>query len=340
MKKTIETIKDRIEAKEIKDLSEFATKSSQTKGRKRKIEDCPLRTNFQRDRDRIIHSKSFRRMKHKTQVFLAPFDDHFRTRLTHTLEVSQIARTIARALNINEDLTETIALGHDLGHTPFGHCGEGVLNEITGHFHHNEQSVRIVEILEDLNLCRETVDGILTHTWGYKPETLEAQTVQLADKLAYINHDIEDSIRAGIIAENDLPKDCINYFSSIQSKRLNKMITEIVNNSVDKPFVKMSDEGWCYTTKLREWMFNNVYEDSPAKLEESKSRNIIKELFKYYSKMLEQHCEKDKIQRVVTDYIAGMTDQYAVEKYKDIFIPKPLTTTKKDDALFRLAKML
>lgn len=334
------TIREQIENRENEYLSEFATKSRDTKGRLKPIEECPIRTAFQRDRDRIIHSKSFRRLKHKTQVFLAPFDDHFRTRLTHTLEVSQIARTISRALSLNEDLTEAIALGHDLGHTPFGHCGEGVLNEITGHFHHNEQSVRVVEILEDLNLCRETVDGILTHSWGYKPQTLEAQAVQLADKLAYINHDIEDSVRAGVISENDLPKECRDYFSSVQSKRLNKMIMEIINNSIDKPYVKMSDEAWEYTTKLRKWMFENVYIDSPAKMEEKKSRNIIKALFEYYSDMLKQYCDEDKIQRAVTDYIASMTDSYAIEKYKDIFIPKPLAMPQKDDNLIKLANML
>ncbi len=334
------TIKERLEDFEYTYLSDFAQKSKETKGRLRKIEDCPLRTNFQRDRDRIIHSKSFRRLKHKTQVFLAPFDDHFRTRLTHTLEVSQIARTLARALRLNEDLTEAIALGHDLGHTPFGHCGEGVLNEITGHFAHNEQSVRVVEKLEDLNLCRETVQGIYTHSWGLEPKTLEAQCVQLADKIAYINHDIEDSIRAGVISEEDLPKECREYFSSVQSKRLNKMITEIIKNSIEKPVVSMSEEGWAYTNILRDWMFKNVYTDSPAKLEEKKAKNIIKSLFEYYSEKLKDYCAEDKIQRAVTDYIASMTDSYAIEKYKDIFIPKPLAMPQRDENLIKLANMI
>ena len=334
------TIKERLEDVEYTYLSDFAQKSKETKGRLRKIEDCPLRTNFQRDRDRIIHSKSFRRLKHKTQVFLAPFDDHFRTRLTHTLEVSQIARTLARALRLNEDLTEAIALGHDLGHTPFGHCGEGVLNEITGHFAHNEQSVRVVEKLEDLNLCRETVQGIYTHSWGLEPKTLEAQCVQLADKIAYINHDIEDSIRAGVISEEDLPKECREYFTSVQSKRLNKMITEIIKNSIEKPVVSMSEEGWAYTNILRDWMFKNVYTDSPAKLEEKKAKNIIKSLFEYYSEKLKDYCAEDKIQRAVTDYIASMTDSYAIEKYKDIFIPKPLAMPQRDENLIKLANMI
>ena len=336
-----ESIRYKLEQREIDNLSEFATKSRFSKGRKKTEKECDLRTNFQRDRDRILHSKAFRRLKHKTQVFLSPFDDHFRTRLTHTLEVSQIARTISRSLALNEDLTEAIALGHDLGHTPFGHCGEGVLDELVkGGFHHNIQSVRVVEVLEDLNLCRETIDGILTHTWGYVPKTPEAQVVQLADKIAYINHDIEDSIRAGIISESDLPKDCIQYFSSIQSKRLNKMINEVVFNSLDMPKVAMSEEGWYYTTKLREWMFENVYVDSPAKLEEKKARRVIKELFALYVDMLKPYCDESKIERIVTDYISGMTDRYAVEKFKENFIPRGFQSSTKDDYLFKLANMI
>lgn len=336
-----ETIRYKLEQREIDNLSEYATKSRFTKGRRKSEDECNLRTNFQRDRDRILHSKAFRRLKHKTQVFLSPFDDHFRTRLTHTLEVSQIGRTIARALDLNEDLVEAVALGHDLGHTPFGHCGEGVLNELVkGGFHHNIQSVRVVEVLEDLNLCQETIDGILTHTWGYEPKTPEAQVVQLADKIAYINHDIEDSIRAGIISESDLPKDCIEYFSSIQSKRLNKMINEIVANSMGKPQVAMSEEGWHYTTKLRQWMFDNVYIDSPAKLEEKKARNVIKELFYLYKEMLKPVCEEAKIERIVTDYISGMTDRYAVMKFEENFIPKGLQSGAKEDYLFKLAKII
>lgn len=335
------SIRENLEQREIDYLSEFATKSRYSKGRKIQEEECPLRTRFQRDRDRILHSKAFRRLKHKTQVFLSPFDDHFRTRLTHTLEVSQIGRTIARALNLNEDLVEAIALGHDLGHTPFGHCGEGVLNElVAGGFHHNIQSVRVVEILEKLNLCQETIDGILTHTWGYTPKTPEAQIVQLADKIAYINHDIEDSIRAGIISESDLPKDCINYFSSIQSKRLNKMINEIIENSIGKPQVTMSEEAWGYTTELRKWMFENVYNDSPAKLEESKARNVIRELYFLYCDKLKNICDESRIERIVTDYISGMTDRYAIEKYKEHFIPTGFHTSTKDDYLYKLANMI
>ena len=334
-------IRHNLEQREYHILNEYATKSAESKGRKIKEEECPIRTCFQRDRDRILHSKAFRRLKHKTQVFLSPFDDHFRTRLTHTLEVAQIGRTIARALNLNEDLTEAIALGHDLGHTPFGHCGEGVLNELVkGGFHHNIQSVRVVEILEKLNLCSETIDGILTHTWGYEPKTPEAQIVQLSDKIAYINHDIEDSIRAGIISESDLPKECIEYFSSNQSQRLNKMIKEIIKNSYNKPTVTMSDEAWGYTTTLREWMFENVYMDSPAKLEETKARNVIRELFYLYSNKLKNICEEHRIERIVTDYISGMTDRYAIEKYKENFIPTGFHTSAKDDYLYKLANII
>ncbi len=335
----IDKIRINLEDREFDILSDIATKSKNSKGRKIKIEESPIRTCFQRDRDRILHSKAFRRLKHKTQVFLSPFDDHFRTRLTHTLEVSQIARTLSRSLNLNEDLTEAISLGHDLGHTPFGHCGESVLNELVkGGFHHNIQSVRVVEVIENLNLCHETIDGILTHSWGYTPRTPEAQVVQLADKIAYINHDIEDSIRAGVIKEKDLPKDCMDYFSSVQSKRLNKMIMEIVSNSIGRPDITMSEEGWHYTTKLRDWMFENVYtEDSPAKNEEKKARGVIRELFYHYCEMLKPICEESRIERVVTDYISGMTDRYAVEKFKENFIPIGLQRSKKEDYLYKLA---
>ena len=332
------TIKYKLEQREIDTLSEYATKSRFSKGRKRPEKESELRTDFQRDRDRILHSKSFRRLKHKTQVFLAPFDDHFRTRLTHTLEVSQIARTIARALDLNEDLVEAISLGHDLGHTPFGHCGEGVLNELVkGGFHHNIQSVRVVEVIEDMNLCQETIDGILTHTWGFKPKTPEAQIVQYADKIAYINHDIEDSIRAGIISESDLPDECKDYFTSIPSVRLSKMISAVIDNSIGKPTVAMEEKCWDMTTKLRKWMFDNIYIDSPAKTEEGKARHIIKTLFEYYTETLKQHCnDEDKIQRLVTDYISGMTDQYAIEKYKEKFIPKPLISGTSDETFLKI----
>lgn len=341
MKTDLKTIKDELEEREYQILAPYATKCRESKGRKKpRTDEYPIRTEFQRDRDKILHSKSFRRLKHKTQVFLSPYNDHFRTRLTHTLEVSQIARTIARALRLNEDLVEAISLGHDLGHTPFGHCGEGILNELLpGGFYHNIQSVRVVEVLEDMNLCQETVDGILTHSWGYKPKTPEAQVVQYADKIAYINHDIEDSVRAGVISEDDLPQDCLDYFSHKQSDRLGKMITDIITSSMDKPEVSMSEEGWFYVKKLREWMFKNVYLDPVTKAEEKKARNIVKALYEYYTDKLTSLYTDDEIPTLVGDYISGMTDQYAIRKYQDLFIPKPLKDNLNDDMLLKRSEI-
>lgn len=340
MNTDLSSIKELLEQREMDILSPYATKCKESKGRKKERKDeYPMRTAFQRDRDKILHSKSFRRLKHKTQVFLSPFNDHFRTRLTHTLEVSQIARTMARALRLNEDLVEAISLGHDLGHTAFGHCGEATIAELLPNgFYHNLQSVRVVEVLEDMNLCQETIDGILTHSWGYKPKTPEAQIVQYADKIAYINHDIEDSIRAGVITEDDLPKECRGYFSSNQSSRLAKMMADVVTNSMDSPIVTMSEDAWYHVTKLREWMFDNVYLDPITKAEEAKAKNIIKSLFEYYSEKLESYCAKDDIPQLVVDYISGMSDQYAIRRYLDLFIPKPLAETSNDEALFRKIK--
>lgn len=340
MKTDLKTIKDELEQREYEILSPYATKCKESKGRKTPhYEEFPIRTEFQRDRDKILHSKSFRRLKHKTQVFLSPFNDHFRTRLTHTLEVSQIARTMARALKLNEDLVEAISLGHDLGHTPFGHCGEAILNDLLPNgFYHNLQSVRVVEVIENMNLCKETVDGIMTHSWGYNPKTPEGQIVQYADKIAYINHDIEDSVRAGVIAETDLPKECIEYFSANQSERLGKMIADVITNSMNQPKVTMSEEGWHYVTKLREWMFENVYLDPITKAEEKKARNIIKSLYEYYSEKLAAYYDQEDIPQLVTDYISGMSDQYAIRRYMDLFIPKPLAEASNDDALFRKVK--
>ena len=235
-------IRQKAEENELKILSIYATKSIESKGRDIEEEPCPVRMCFQRDRDRIIHSKAFRRLKHKTQVFFSPQNDHYRTRMTHTLEVSQIARTLSRALGLNEDLTEAIALGHDLGHTPFGHSGERVLNQLMkelGGFRHNEQSLRVVKYIEKLNLTKEVKDGILTHSWGLKPITLEGMVVQLADKIAYLNHDIEDAIESQIITENDLPDDCKKYFTTKRKNRLGKMINDVVENSINKETVKM-----------------------------------------------------------------------------------------------------
>ena len=329
-------IRENFLERERENLSVYACPTSATRGRERFEAPCQIRTDFQRDRDRILHCQSFRRLMNKTQVFLSPYNDHFRTRLTHTLEVAQIARTMARALRLNEDLVEAISLGHDLGHTPFGHCGEGILSELLPNgFFHNLQSVRVVEVLEDMNLCQETIDGIRTHSWGYQPLTPEAQVVQYADKIAYINHDIEDSVRAGVIAESDLPKDCLEYFSMNQSARLGKMITDVITNSMDKPEVAMSEEGWAYVTKLRAWMFEHVYLDPVTKAEEKKARNIVKSLYEYYTEKLATYCNKEDIPQLVTDYISGMSDQYAIRRYMDIFIPKPLAEQSNDDALFR-----
>jgi len=307
-------------------LSEYAAKSSQTKGRKTPISQCPIRTEFQRDRDRILHSKAFRRLKHKTQVFISPAGDHYRTRMTHTLEVSQIARTIARALRLNEDLTEAIALGHDLGHTPFGHTGEEVLAQLLPNgFKHNEQSLRVVEILENLNLTAETLDGILNHTGEKTPYTLEGQIVKIADRIAYLNHDIDDAVRAGIIKETELPENTIKILGSNINTRITTTIKDIVNNSSDK--IKMSNNCKNAMDELRKWMFDNVYKDSIAKTEEDKAKKVISELFNYYmenSHQLDfgQKIASEKKERIVADYIAGMTDRFALQDYFDKFIPK------------------
>ena len=336
------TIRERLEDKEISLLSEFAAKSRYTKGRKIDENPCPLRTAYQRDRDRILYSASFRRLKHKTQVFFSPDDDSYRTRMTHTLEVSQVSRTIAKALSLNEELTEAIALGHDIGHTPFGHSGEAVLNEIMdGGYRHNEQSVRVAEIVENLNLTKETLNGIYCHSYSLEPAfTLEGQIVQLADKIAYINHDIADSIRAGIINPSDLPKDSIDYFTSDKNKRFTIMIYDIVKTSEGKNFVRMSEECFAHMKVLRNWMFENVYFGSAAKKEENKAKNIVKTLFFYYldklSKKYPSSSEK-ALKRTVCDYISGMTDRYAITKFKELFLVTPLEHVKSDSFLNRMA---
>ena len=340
-------IREMIEDKELKTLSPFAAKSKDSQGREISEEPCVIRTEFQRDKDRIIHSKAFRRLKHKTQVFFSPTNDHYRTRMTHTLEVSQIARTIARALNLNEDLAEAISMGHDLGHTPFGHSGEDVLNEIMKEgFSHSCHSVRVVTKIENLNLTKETIDGILNHSGSLEKEsnafTLEGKIVKLSDKIAYINHDIDDAIRAGIIKETDLPQDCIKYFSLDRSERITRMVLDIVENSYGKNRVTMSEESLFYINKLRTWMFSNVYTNSIAKKEESKVYGIIKGLFSYYEKALTERLADGNdtdIQRTVCDYIAGMTDRYAIQKYKEFFIPQSLQTLNNDEFLFKLAEL-
>ncbi len=313
-------------------LSPYAAFSSRSRGRMAEEDKCEIRTEFQRDRDRIIHSKSFRRLKHKTQVFISPEGDHYRTRLTHTLEVSQIARTVARALRLNEDLTEAIALGHDLGHTPFGHSGEAVLNKICPHgFKHNEQSLRVVDLIErkgGLNLTFEVRDGILNHTGENLPFTLEGQIVRYADRIAYINHDIDDAIRAGILNSEDLPRSCIEVLGDTSSDRINTMIMNLIRSSEGKEKIVMNGEAGDATLKLRKFMYENVYVGSAAKVEERKTQNIISQLYSHIKNNPELLPEDIKdllgeydLDRIVCDYIAGMTDTYAVRRFSDFFIP-------------------
>lgn len=315
-------------------LSEYAVRSDSTKGRKKVIEPCPLRTEFQRDRDRILHSKAFRRLKHKTQVFLSPEGDHYRTRLTHTLEVSQIARTIARALRLNEDLTEAIALGHDIGHTPFGHAGEKVLNNLNPKgFTHNQHSIRVVEVLENdgegLNLTYEVLDGILCHRADGKPSTLEGMVVSYADRIAYINHDIEDAVSAGLIKESDIPNELSAYLGDSKSKRISKLIKDIVANSEGKPVVQPSEKCMAALSELRRFMFDKVYSNNAAKEEEKKAVFILTELYNYFKanpdNLPELYIDLLKtcdIDTVVTDYLASMTDRYCLKVFNKIFVPE------------------
>ena len=331
-------IRNKIEETEEIILSSYAKKSKDSKGRKRPEKKCIIRTDFQRDRDRIIHSKSFRRLKHKTQVFLAPEGDHYRTRLTHTLEVAQIARTLGRALGLNEDLIEAISLGHDLGHTPFGHTGENVLNRLHPKgFNHNEQSVRVVDFLEHrdnkigLNLTYEVRKGIRNHSGEILSETLEGQIVRYADRIAYINHDIDDAIRAKVIKEGDLPRETIKILGSSHGDRINNMILDIIRNSTGKNIIVMSDEIKEATDTLRSFMFEYVYFNKIAKSEEEKVEFIIEELYKYYFKNIKklpiEHLSIYKdlecdIEDIICDYIAGTTDRYILNLFNNIFIPK------------------
>ena len=320
---------------EEKFLSPFATKSKDTVGRLRQEEPCPMRTDFQRDRDRIIHCKSFRRLKNKTQVFFSPEGDHYRTRLTHTLNVSQVARAIARALSLNEDLTEAIALGHDLGHTPFGHSGERILNRLNQKhgFKHNVQSGRVVDYLEregkGLNLTREVVDGIINHKSSGKPSTLEGMAVSLADRIAYINHDIDDAIDSGFITASDLPKEEIAILGNTSSKRINTMIYSNFKNSEGKNKVEMEKEIAEATSSLRAFLFERVYADKTFRDEEERADKMISALYNYYKERPEllpefNRSELDKydIDTVLCDYISGMSDTFAVKEFTRIFIPK------------------
>ena len=330
------TIREQLELREIEYLSPYATLSKDSRGRDRAEEECDIRPVFQRDRDRILHCKAFRRLKQKTQVFLLPKGDHYRTRLTHTLEVSQNARTIAKALRLNEDLVEAIALGHDLGHTPFGHAGERALDEVCPlGFQHNEQSVRVVERLEKqgegLNLTWEVRDGILNHKSAGTPHTLEGQIVRLSDKIAYINHDIDDAIRGGVLKEEDIPKPYREILGNSTRVRLDTMIHNVIINSMDQPEIRMSPEVERATMDLRAFMIENVYKNPVAKGEEEKAINMVTNLYDYYRRhiqllpdqfleMLEE--EGGTPERIVCDYIAGMTDTYAIKKFEEYFIPE------------------
>lgn len=340
------TIREEYEKLEHKILSPRAVFSSDSKGREIKEEPCLIRTDFQRDRDRIIHSKSFRRLKHKTQVFIDPEEDHFRTRLTHTLEVAQIARTISRALRLNEDLTEAIALGHDLGHTPFGHAGEKILDEMVkvyitdGGFRHSEQSLRVVDVLEKdgkgLNLTWEVRDGILNHSKGSAdlsldtkgPSTLEGKVVKISDRVAYINHDIDDAIRAGIISENDLPNSALKVLGSSHSQRIGTMVLDIIKSSDNQDFITMSDELRVATDSLKDFMFKFVYGKGIKGMQElEKAGNMLKYLFIYYMNHPEKIAEHVGFERrnmddlptriqAVCDFVSGMTDRYAQRDYE------------------------
>ena len=330
------TIREQLELREIEYLSPYATLSKDSRGRDRAEEECDIRPVFQRDRDRILHCKAFRRLKQKTQVFLLPKGDHYRPRLTHTLAVSQNARTIAKALRLNEDLVEAIALGHDLGHTPFGHAGERALDEVSPlGFQHNEQSVRVVERLEKqgegLNLTWEVRDGILNHKSAGTPHTLEGQIVRLSDKIAYINHDIDDAIRGGVLKEEDIPRQYREILGNSTRVRLDTMIHNVIINSMDQPEIRMSPEVEQATMALRAFMFENVYKNPVAKGEEEKAINMVTNLYEYYRRhiqllpdqfleMLEE--EGGTPERIVCDYIAGMTDTYAIKKFEEYFIPE------------------
>ncbi len=328
-------IRERQELQEKETLSKYATLSSDSHGRLLEEEECDIRTVFQRDRDRIIHSKSFRRLKDKTQVFLTPEGDHYRTRLTHTLEVSQTARTIAKALRLNDDLVEAIALGHDLGHTPFGHAGERALNEVCPiGFKHNVQSVRTVDVLEKdgrgLNLTMEVRDGILNHQMSSTPATPEGKVVRLADKLAYIHHDVDDALRAGILTENDIPPGITDVIGHTCNQRLDCFIHDIVTTSTDSADIRMSDAIGQVMMDMRHFMFERVYTNPVAKAEEHKAEDLIKTLYDYFLShtellpryLLEIMYKGESAEQVVCDHVSSMTDRYATAVYEDIFVPK------------------
>ncbi len=331
-------VREQIEAFERNTLSPQATLAANSKGRERPEPEDDLRTCFMRDRDRIIHCKAFRRLKHKTQVFLSPEGDHYRTRLTHTLEVSQIARTIARGMNLNEDLTEAIALGHDLGHTPFGHAGERALSQAAGReFNHNEQSLRIVRRLEKdgkgLNLTREVQNGILCHTGPNLANTLEGQIVRYADRIAYINHDIDDAIRAGVLAPEQIPMELQRQLGQRNSQRIGTLVSGAVEYGRETGRVGLPPRLEETMDSLREFMFEAVYRNPVAKGEEGKGMEVLQALYRYFEDHPEampneylQIAFEDDVPTAVCDYIAGMTDRYAIAKYQDVFIPKAWNT--------------
>ncbi len=324
-----------VEQREFKYLSHYAAKAAQSRGRLVPEEKCRIRTDYQRDRDRIVHSKAFRRLMHKTQVFLAPEGDHYRTRLTHTIEVSQIARTIARGAGLNEDLTEAIAMGHDLGHTPFGHSGEAVLNEIYPQgFRHNVQSLRVVDVLETgsrrrgMNLTFEVRDGILNHTGSTIPATIEGQIVKTSDRIAYINHDIDDAIRSGIITVQDLPAECIRILGDTHKKRIDTLVNDMIENTFGRPTAQLSEERYQAMDELRTYMFRNVYNNDRVKRIEdvNQVKNIIVSLYGYFKENPDRLPDDIKSMRgqfpdeeLVKDHIAGMTDRYAMNLYDELF---------------------
>lgn len=331
------TVRESLEKAERERLSPYAMLSENSKGRERPINPDELRTQFQRDRDRVLHSKSFRRLQFKTQVFLAPEGDHYRSRLTHTLEVAQVARTIARALRLNEDLTEAIALAHDLGHTPFGHIGERTLNRLNPDgFRHYEQSLRVVEVLEGkqgLNLTWEVRDGILNHSGGRRAATLEARIVARADRIAYINHDIDDAIRGGIIKPFELPEACLRVLGRSHGERINTMISDIVAHSMDQNDIKSGEEVQAAADGLRKFLFERVYQDSWRSPEEQKCDHVLSCLFQHYMDNPAQMplefvaiSYQEGTMRAVCDYIASMTDRFALRSFQKLFVPDSFPT--------------
>ncbi len=315
-------------------LSPYACLTSSTKGRDFAYTPCEIRTEFQRDRDRIIHSQSFRRLMHKTQVFLAPKGDHYRTRLTHTLEVTQIARILARALHLNEDLTEAATLGHDLGHTPFGHAGEEAIQKVySKDFSHYKQSLRVVEHLENggqgLNLTWEVRDAIVNHTGSHIAATLEGVLVKYADRIAYINHDIDDACRAGLLCTEQIPKELREILGETHSGRINTLVSSVIEESMDKPEIKMAPNVEAAMMQLRRFLFDNVYFNETSSREAARAQEMLAGLFEYFEKYPEKmpalyrkNIDTEGVRRCVCDYISGMTDRYAIETYKDLFIPK------------------